>query len=82
MIGLFMNAYRSSLPVTRMHLRFYTDSSLILSWENPVLLNGTPCVDSYEVELFNTNTNTTLLLPSISTTCTCLVYEMTNRLYD
>lgn len=82
MISIFMNAYRAPLPIMRMHLQYYTQSILLLSWESPTLMNGTPAIDSYEVELYNTNTNTTLTLPTVPTTCNHLIYCIINRLYD
>ena len=81
MISIFMNAYRTPLPVMKMHLRYYSQSILLLSWESPILMNGTPAIDSYEVELFNTNINISLTLPTVTTTCNIMMYCMMNRLY-
>lgn len=75
-IGVFMNWYRCPLPLQSLSLTPYDASTLLLYWSNCTMPVEVPAIDSYEIELINTNTSTILVLPEVKTTCLILLYVL------
>lgn len=73
-IGVFMNSYRCPLPLQSLSLTTYNASTLLLYWSNSSMPAEVPAVDSYEIEVINTNTNVVLSLPQVKTTCLILIW--------
>lgn len=69
MLAVFMNTYRSPLPVQQATLTTFAANTLLLHWTSPRLPDEIPAINQYEIELVNTNTSTSLALPPVKTPC-------------